>query len=265
MAALFGIFLAIGFAMSVADLLAFHELSMVFGYPYETATAIYWGAVVYFLAALSLAAYSDKADGYAVRWLGGLHKAASRWLWRFFWLVLLGGWLAAAIGRLTATESEHFVETTGWWWAQGVRREDDGSDTSFIPIPQRSPILRDLQTGEVFRAQDDDSDEDTSYALSRNNGVEFVLPDDAGGDYGALTIQQARVTLRRTLFGKNLILAVRYQDIDTLEAPIRHSAFCRAVASGKYRWRLWRRMVRDRRQWDELQRCPQKVLDKAAG
>lgn len=256
MAGLIGFALVVVFAMSVADLLAFHVLSMVFGYSYDTASTLFWSTTVYFLVALWLAGTRDNADNYPFPWLGWIHKAASKWLWRVFWLVLLGGMLAGWTDGLTATESEHFVEPVGSWWAQGLQWKDYGSDSFTVPTAERSPILRDLETGEVFQAQDKDDEHAPGYALLHNHGIEFGRTDAERNVYDGVTIGQARVTLRRTIFGKNLILQVRYEDIDTLKEPVRHSALCRAMASGQNSYLLWRRMMRDQRLWEEMQRCP---------
>ena len=261
MAALLGFAFVVVFAMSVGDLLAFHVLSMVFGYSYDTASMVFWSTTAYFLAALWLAGTSDNADHYPLKWLAWMHKAASRWLWRVFWLVLLGGMLAGWTDGLTATESEHFVEPVGSWWAQGLQWRDGGSDSYTFPVAERSPILRDLETGELFQAQDKDSEEALGYALVRNNGIEFGRTDATRNVYDGLTIGQARVTLRRTIYGKTLILRVRYEDIDTLKDPVRHSALCRAVASGQHSYLLWRRMMRDQRLWNEMQQCPKASHD----
>lgn len=215
---------AIG-AMLFSDLLAFYWIQGLFGYSYATSWKVFGVAFAYVFLAFLVSGTRERADGYRSRALASMHRLVSKWLWRLLFFLMLAIPVAELAAKLAVKESSRYVEVVGTWERQDTRVQYLGSDAYYHVISKTSPVLRDIQRGETFAAIDD-SDEAHGYDLTRQRALHIrdgyfgVCPD-------RYVIEQARVRLESTLFGKHRITRVDYVPFDKLPAAIQENVIAR--------------------------------------
>lgn len=206
-----GLFL--GFMLG--DLFIMECWSRVFDCSSDNALLAYGICVGYIALAFVLSHYKDKAkESYPWPRLVGVHQFASRWMWRLFWYASLAGILAAIFGDLFSWQSTHYVEVIGSWGEHDVLYKDIGADMySSKSISYRCPILRDVVSGQVFLASD---------KRGQSDGLMLLLNSERGlmtyryGLSSKYSVVPVTVKLDRTIFGKNKIVSVTYQDFNSL-------------------------------------------------
>jgi hypothetical protein len=154
----------------LADLVAFYALSAVFAYSYEMAWQVAYG-FFYVLLAWILFSTNDRIASYRRAWLGRLHGLVSKSLWCGLWTVLLACVLLNITGNFTAHSSTRYVEVSGTWVWQSTKSYFMGSDFYSKPVPQRSPVLRDIESDETFYVIDQ-TDQAFGYTLIANRGID---------------------------------------------------------------------------------------------
>jgi len=207
--------------LMLADLLAFYDLSAIYAYSFDTAWLVFYATFIYVQLAWWVTQTKDAAQNYPAPALRRFHLGASKWLWNLLWAVMLVSlptpWIADALAKKT----ERYVELAGTWEWQGLGFREGGSDTTSFPQAETSPLLRDIDTGEVIAAFDGTGKHE-AYDLIRRRGIEIEHQYCKVCERPYL-IRQARVHLETSLFGRNKIVAVDYIDFDRLPHPVQES------------------------------------------
>lgn len=147
-------------------------------------------------------------------------------LTRCVWYVFLVGFGVAIIlnliGKYSASDTVIYAETSAQWYGLDYIDHDMGSDSYTTPTRQRSPYLRDLDSGLEYRVSCKHED-DACRDLLRNQGTQLKYSGyTLRGDFEA---KQARATLTHTIFGKHTLKNLEYVDFQDLPEPFkRHVA-----------------------------------------
>jgi hypothetical protein len=209
----------------LADLIAFYALSAVFAYSYETAWQVAYGSFFYVLLAWMLFLTDDRIASYQQAWLGRLHGLVSKSLWWGLCMVLLACVLLNIAGNFTAHSSTRYVEVSGTWVWQSTKSYFMGSDFYSKPVPQRSPVLRDIESNETFYVIDQ-TDQALGYTLIANRGIDRKAL-TCGYCPSPYSVRHARVQLKSTFFGKHSIADIEYVDFESLPVAVQESAIRR--------------------------------------
>lgn len=220
----------------LGDLFAFYVWHDVFDYGFYASVQLNRICIGYVAIAFVVSTNKESAKQlYPWLWLAQAHALTGKWMWRLFWFAMLSGVLLSIVGSVTSKRSTHYVEVIGDWYAQGFKYNDYGSDSYTSPQASRSPMFRDVVSGEVFQASDN-RDDNENYALLKNRGLK-IEPDftKTRVKYRAF---QAKIVLDVTIFGKNRIIDVAYEELETLPPSVQKHAFSRIVAQPDYAFRL---------------------------
>lgn len=213
----------VGFML--ADLLAFYSFSAIFAYSYGTANKVFYATFAYVQLAWWVTQTREFSENYRFLWLRRLHGGASKSLWYLLWAVMLLTMTLPWIVDAAATKSVRYVELVGTWEHQGLHIREMGSDSTSTPVAERSPVLRDILSGEVIAAFDG-TGESEAYGLIQHRCIE-IKNNYCQACAKPENVTQARVRLETTLFGKNKIVRVDYVDFDDLPQPVQQSVIRR--------------------------------------
>ena len=209
------------FGMLIADVLAFYLLSAIFAYSYDTAYSVFYATIAYVQLPWWLLQTYEHSENYRSHRLRRLHRGAHRTLWYLLFCVAILSIPISWIADATATRSIRYVELAGTWERQGLRYYDMGSDWTSTPKAERNPILRDILSGEVIPAFDDDR-EAGAYSLIRSRGIKIENLYCKVCDTPEL-VTQAKAHLETTFFGKSRIVRVEYVEFDILPLQVQKS------------------------------------------
>jgi len=216
--------LAIGvlFLASVADFFAFYIWQSVFDYSFRTAWLALVGCLGFLMAGIALIPSDGVSIGGTRTRAQRMRRLASKWTWRLFWGANVGVVLLGCLASFFPRTTQHHVEVIGKWDA--IRFTPGRGDSYSVADRKPSPILRDIMSGEVFAVSDPQGESNASEILdsgglrSRQAVVVFSDPKP---------MQQARVKLESSWFGKHRIVEVIYDDFEALPLKVQQSVAVR--------------------------------------
>lgn len=151
-------------------------------------------------------------------WLDRAHERLAKGIWLATFLAGALCMLLAFIANHTATEHSFYAETTGSWDGVDYLYDDLRPDAYTLTVSRSSPILKDLQSSQSYRARCKHADSSCSNLLS-NHGTSWEKPFKTWR--AKISVWQARVTLRSTVFGKHTLERVEYIEFTALPTEIR--------------------------------------------
>jgi hypothetical protein len=216
--------LAIGmlFVASVADFFAFFVWQSVFDYSFRTAWLALAGCLGFLMVGIALIPSNGVSIESKRTQAQRIRRIASKWTWRMFWGANVGVVLLGCTASLFPATTQHHVEVIGEWDA--IRFTPGRGDSHMVPDHKPSPILRDIMSGEVFAVSDPEGESNASEIL-HSGGLKSRQAVVVFSDLKPM--QQARVKLESSWFGKHRIVEVIYEDFEALPLKVQQSVVVR--------------------------------------